>query len=220
MSFSTASFDSSTTWKLMKQVEQKVQEVGGVIFGGYPRDKIIHDHFAKLFYATEGVDDSKYSDVTYLPELALRTYLPTDIDIYMRTEVVEGFKKKLFDAHLQVVEMPGRGVYRFPGLNHTKMVVSFAMNPALACIPFLKRFSVRLDVITPINGIVQYIDPPFGHLDFECNGVLLTEKNEYRLCSEINHTRMCPLDKQAKLHKVIKDITEKTAIMVTKTISQ
>ena len=209
----TVDFDMSTTWKMMKDIEREALKAGGTIFGGYPRDKFIHDHYAKLFYETDNVDDSKYADVTYLPELALRTHLPTDIDVFMKHEMLEGFKKKLQDKHLDVVEAPGRGVYNFPGLKHTKLVVTFAMHPALASIPFLKKFTVRMDIVSPTEAVDMDMDPPFGHLDFECNGILLTGNNEYRLCAELAPFDMCPMDKLKTLTRIMKDITEMKAVM-------
>lgn len=76
-------------WKLKKEVGEIVLTAGGTIFGGYIRDSIIHDHYAKLYYekcdedkVSEDDIDDKYTDPTFYPEYSDRTVVPEDIDCF------------------------------------------------------------------------------------------------------------------------------------------
>lgn len=70
-------------WAFMRQLEAIVLDAGGYAFGGYPRDRIIHDFYAEAFYAA-GEDASRYDCATAHPESwPWRTLLPSDIDAYL-----------------------------------------------------------------------------------------------------------------------------------------
>lgn len=208
---------NATEWKMFQQIERVILKVGGVIFGGYPRDKIKHDHFAKLFYTTPAVDVTKYSDLTYLPEYSGRTKLPTDIDVFCTTDKVDILKKELAAIQLRVVnERSGRGAYWFSdGLKHTEMIVIPDINCAIAStIPFLAHLIVKLDVITAEKNM----SPPFGKLDFQCNSILLHGNGCYSLSPDVAPFTMCPLDKIEKLQKIISDIVIDRAVLYKKPV--
>ena len=37
-------------WKLMRMIVELIQKQGGIVFGGYNRDAIIHDYNARKYY--------------------------------------------------------------------------------------------------------------------------------------------------------------------------
>lgn len=76
-------------YKLKKHIATLVVENEGIVFGGYVRDSIIHDHYAKLYYkhaAEVPIGLSLYNITTYHPETALRCLTPTDVDCFFESE--------------------------------------------------------------------------------------------------------------------------------------
>lgn len=65
-------------YTLMKEIASELVAQGGIIFGGYVRDMMIHDHYTALFYEKyEGTRDAmKYSDLTFDPETTARLLVP------------------------------------------------------------------------------------------------------------------------------------------------
>ena len=208
-------------WKLMKVIEHCVQSAGGVIFGGYPRDKIIHDHYAEEFYKKTVVLDGrcKYTDASFIPETKLRMLIPNDIDCYMHSSKVPLFQKALKDNMLYYNDL---GIEKsqkyFPSISqefkHNKYYVTFMMHPALHSVVPIKKYEVSVDVISSDN---DKFEPPFGEMDFECNSIILTADNEYKLSNSVcqNYT---PIAKLEKLNTIVKDILQqKTNIIYAKT---
>lgn len=74
-------------YKLKKQIADLVVQNDGVVFGGYVRDCIIHDHYAHIYYS-EAADSNvirNYNVLSYHPESALRTTIPNDIDCFFES---------------------------------------------------------------------------------------------------------------------------------------
>lgn len=209
-----------TSYKMFQQVEKVILKEGGVIFGGYPRDKIQHDHFAQLFYKTPDVDVTRYSDPSYLPEYEGRLKLPTDIDVYFSTSYqINAFKNALCSIQMRVVcEMPGKGIYMLPkGMSHTIMIVKNNINAVIAdTVPSLANLHVKIDVITSETKMC----PPFGMLDFQCNGILLHGNSEYTLSPIVAPFSMCPLVKINKLQQIVSDIVIGKAILHDKSVQK
>lgn len=173
-------------WKLMKAIVSLIQEQEGIVFGGFVRDSIIHDFYATEFYSTPQVDTTRYSDPTYLPESFDRTSLPSDIDCYMLTTKLDMFKEKLKDKRLYISDAFTRDariyipvVSENNNLLHTTLKISFAIHKILFDFVKPKAFEIKIDII---HG-TEAIEPPIGTIDFECNSVILTATNEYKLAA-------------------------------------
>lgn len=204
--------DSNTTWKMMKMLAEIIQSINGEIFGGFPRDIILHNHFAQLFYKEPNVDLSKYSDTSYLPDLKHRNHLPRDIDMYITTEMFEIFLKKLDENRFDFKVIDGKG-YNLPdGVKHKKMTVTFAVNPILSRMQNISRFYVNIDIIYFMFSGMN-VPHPFGNIDFECNGLILSN-NEFKLSPNILSTVKCPLTRYTKLTSIIDDIINHRAVML------
>lgn len=209
-------------WKLMKKIVECIQYIDGIIFGGYVRDKIIHDHFATEFYSNILAIRSKYNDKSYYKETSLRTILPVDIDCYINTSNFNELIKQLKDIQLRVID-EGENEARIYfadapiSVKHNKLKVNFAINSALNGIIDKKMCVVSVDVIHGDNSIVM--DLPFGTLDFECNGIYLTSDNTYKL-SNLLGKYLNPMEKIVKLNDIIKNIINKQTIIIYPNVNQ
>lgn len=97
---------AAAEYKAKKQVAEIVLENGGIVFGGFVRDSVLHDHFATKFYDSPDVNAFKYNNNEYLPEYSLRTVIPVDIDCFFDNP--EDFTK--FLASLKEAKFITRGV--------------------------------------------------------------------------------------------------------------
>lgn len=197
----------ATRWKLMKSIVDSIQEAEGTVFGGYVRDSIIHDHYASEFYA-KATDKSRYSDETYMPESSMRTYTPRDIDCFMLSSKLDIFKDSLKEKKLevQVLNVIGTNMY-FGSISrdivHAKIKVSFSMNHLLKAAIDTKGFEVYVDVLhSKLDG-----EPPFKHLDFDCNAIVLTQQNEYKLSGLVIIDN--PFKRLAKMNSIVESIKKK-----------
>jgi hypothetical protein len=221
--------DNCITWKLMSQVENCLREAGGTIFGGKPRDSHIHNVNAGKFYDKISEMDhdefmsnrQKYSDPEFLPEFIGRLHLPSDIDAFMKTSQIDDFKKLIEKNMLRFKEKSTANASIYfeelepsTRLKHTKFEVCFAMNPIMRY-KFEKvydDYKIKVDVIHADD--VTGIEPPFGKLDMECNGILVTSENEYKLCKNLAQDYPQPGQKLKKLNSVLDDILEKKTTLV------
>jgi hypothetical protein len=81
---------AKNAWKMMSVLKKLILEQNGMIFGGFVRDSIIHDHFAQLYYKhclsndiEYDVKHSQYSNPLFVPTTADRLIVPSDIDCFM-----------------------------------------------------------------------------------------------------------------------------------------
>jgi len=106
-------------YKLKKEIAKIILHEGGHIFGGYVRDKLLHDSHAQKFYKKHGGESaSLYSDKTCSPEFSGRFVCPTDIDCYMKKTCLDKVIQNLKDAKMNVKEHFDRDpVSYLPNLN-------------------------------------------------------------------------------------------------------
>ena len=208
-------------WKLIQQIQACIQSVNGVIFGGAVRDKIIHDHYATEFYNIKDVDRKKYNDITYQPESALRVILPNDIDCFMKTSQIPLFIEKLKDKLLAAddhgttearIYFPEIDVADINALKHSKFRIKFAINPILKSEIKIDAYYVMLDIIHTENSI-ENIEPPFGSIDFECNSIILTSDDTYKL-SNVLTKNFTPKKKIEKMNQIMTNILRKETTIV------
>lgn len=152
----------------MKVIASELIDNDGVIFGGYVRDTVIHDHYASLFFEKH---HDKYDDPTFDPETKHRLLVPKDIDVFCQTgkrgiiEVLEKLKKPDRDVTYRYVTP----VYFSEGeIKHLKVTIRF---------PFIfslihKQVSIDLDVLHSKSKV----EPPFGKCDMYCNAFLMDKR--------------------------------------------
>lgn len=179
-----------------------------MIFGGWCRDKILHDHAAIKFYKSD-LDHEKYNDPTYDPVTSDRLLIARDIDIFVRgnEDTINRLLSNLTQGGLIVKQkIMGNTYLNFAhNIQHYKYTFSTHHSDFF---PF-PVVNIDLDILL----IDKEINPPFGTCDLECNA-LLYDKNGFHLSrftgtvlddlSEINH-------KLAEM-RIVKDLLEhKTA---------
>ena len=193
----------------MTSIQQLIQQLNGVIFGGYVRDKIIHDFYALQYYTkcsaeykNEKYNYNKYNDPNFLPETKDRMIIPYDIDCYMKPHQIEHFKNLLRNSLLEFIEEKSENY------EHTKLYISFKLNPIIESnIEILKKIVIKVDII----HTQLLINKP---LDFECNSLILTPDNEYKLCKFLLISCKDPMTKIDKFNEIYNNIlARKTKIL-------
>lgn len=194
-------------WKLMLLIQKCIQKCNGQIFGGTPRDRIIHDHYATLFYKDVRLERHMYANPTFHEQTKLRLTVPSDIDCYMQTSNISSFKKTLLTELLYFEELSTQDANIYfkdcpLDLKITKMKVTFSGNPLIRL--KMSYFDVHIDIIHSENNY----EPPFGKVDFECNAIILTSDNGYKL-SNTFAPFLGPKEKLDKMNNIICDIVKK-----------
>lgn len=207
-------------WKFMKKVEKLIQDANGIIFGGYVRDKIIHDYYATEFYNNNNNSNSKYNDPEYDPETKLRLVLPNDIDCFLQTDKLLVFRSYLEENMINVsIVHPSKNAKLYikdidEDIMHTKWKLNIAINPLLNSLMNTRTYDILIDIM---HASDIKSEPPFGIIDFEANGLILTEHNEFKL-SKIIGENLTPKDKLKELNRIVDDIIKmKTCIVYVNT---
>lgn len=209
-------------WKMMMEIKRSIQNVGGFIFGGMVRDQIIHDHHATCFYDSivgkNFIDiDGIYSDPNYLPEHSDRCIVPEDIDCFMTTTQL----KKLYETELKTKNYSVRikkdqqaNLYflkeNVTELQHTKLEIKFCVNKILESELSTSKYRVNVDVIHTDNPAIDMYERLSANFDFECNSLILTPGENYRLCASMNNY-ISAAEKSRKIVDIIEDIKMKKA---------
>lgn len=219
--------------KVQYNFHLKVAEVvlnHGIIFGGYVRDTIIHNHHAERFYerfAHEENFQKLYNDPEFDKQTVDRLLIPSDIDCYMSTtslnNMVEKLKchstfkvKKRKDiTHSMHLYITGSNIPS--GLILTKLEIGMSHNPLYhEHIPLeILTMKVKIDVLHA--GDISNKEPPFGNMDFECNCLIMDQKYNIRLSSpysKFNYIANLPVSKHRKLHEAIENTIQRKAIPV------
>jgi hypothetical protein len=170
----------SKKWQLFKIVESHILQSNGYIFGGYPRDKIIHDHYAKQFYENNGTSN-KYEDATFHHESYKgRITLPKDFDIVMASGDIENLIKCMKDNGLFVSRIDDAIGYKKikNGFSFSKLKISpYIHRIILETMNTLPTF-VQVDIIHK-NDFAWPKDCDFGTFDFRCNSLVITPSGVY-----------------------------------------
>lgn len=207
---------SRSLYVMYRDVQELIQKHNGLIFGGYPRDMILHDINAAKFYVEYSTED--YQDPACAPELADRFLVPKDIDCFMSTETMEKFMVSLNDHYTIVSQTENVQLLRYmdstldASLRLKKVRVEAKISPPglRALLPhYLRNVSISIDIVNGAN--TSKLDPPYGLVDFYCNGIILTPDNEYRLSKHM-YNITCALTKRKLLDKVIEDISARKAV--------
>lgn len=152
----------------MVKISELLIEQGAVIFGGFIRDKLIHDHYASIFYERNR-DDDQYDDSSYDHETKHRLLVPKDIDVFIRgteeqvKEIYSFIRTKGFNV---VIKRYGKIYGAFDNINQQKIVIS---NESVLGLPVMK---IDVDVLFSSDCEVK---PPFKRLDLWCNSLLMSK---------------------------------------------
>lgn len=211
-------------WKMMKEIVGCLQEIGAEVFGGFCRDKILHDHYADTYYSQcsselegEACFDSmtRYTDPAFHPDTYEgRCTLPEDIDCFMLTNKIERFVKLLSSKLFSVKKVFDNALANSylgcaKDVRHTRLCISFAVNPMLQEAYKLSKHNVIVDIVHSSNKK----ELPLGGIDFECNAIILTANDDYMISNKLLPSFMNgPKYKLDKLVNIIEDIKNKRAV--------
>jgi hypothetical protein len=205
-------------------IREFTSRCNGIIFGGFVRDMIIHDHFAQAYYEYADRKEElldQYSNKDHHPESwPMRTHQPEDIDIALTTENYNEFKKLLetngykFKVKHNDLTHP----YRVHLANHDMKIdtltVSVKVHHLLASYTNITQTmpSIKIDVI-----FKDSFDPvkdrfPIGKVDFECNALVI--KNGSIDLQGLNNYQKDPFNKLRKINDIVDDIIKFRAIPI------
>jgi hypothetical protein len=205
------------TYKLLNELGTHILASKGIIFGGYVRDTILHDHGAHEFYKVHPkATKQQYNDPSFHTETNDRLLIPNDIDVCFETyDAMNGWiadLKKRYGSLLMCRKSESTTGY-MQGKRQFKIVCKFVVNTTT-----VKKFlpvPVSIDV-TPIefreidvDVVISETMPTFGKLDYECNGLVM-KGDQLMLSCDIDTLRP-----QKNLLRIIDDIKDKVAYEVT-----
>jgi hypothetical protein len=183
-------------WKFLQSIQEVATKSSGYVFGGFPRDALLHEHFAKEYYKAEKeavelwnfedpFESWNYEDPTTHPaSYPGRINLPTDIDVMMDTESLEGFLTALDFAQFSVLKTSTTPValtrYKCadmgvadPSLLLTSIRVSVKGHPLLLQYMGANLPSVKVDIVHK-EGFLINTDFKFELVDFACNSLYIS----------------------------------------------
>ena len=198
---------------LMKQIIESAGASGGDVFGGAPRDLMIHDAAAKVFIG-EGMS---YNDPTVNPENTDRFHLPNDIDVFfLDPGNVEKFFAELAKRHLYSREQKKGPTYVMDGapesIKHTKLHVAFHV-PSVIRSLLDEGMYVSVDVLTREELSDAAVIPPFGGiLDFVANGLMFSPNVALMPC--LCRQRMSALEKFDRIAEIQQDVLQRKTQLI------
>ena len=236
-------------WRFFTKVVQCLLDNEGLIFGGAVRDIYTRDYNAREFYGKVGYVRASefYIDEDYYTEYKDRKIIPKDLDVSIHHTNLASFFKILKKHNIQVRTRFTRDAKTYlPNIKvaeneitHWRLELRPNMfvkldKPSFVSDLLNKEFEtlmdkmnqVKIDVGTVIvdllvNQTDKEMDPPFGDLDFECNGLILS-KDGIRLsrCLHERHKgRIFPLELDDKLAKIKQDILHKRAVPISQKLT-
>ena len=177
---------NAKTWKFMCVVRDMILENDGMIFGGFVRDSIRHDHFATQFYEGCAAGNVLYNNPHFMPEAIDRMRVPKDIDCRMTETMYENllhtFERKKISFNLLFIRDPHSYMTNIDindsTLKHLRLRVTINMTRvkrALNELPIgfheIKSPIIMMDILTTRSGFDQpFVSKP----DFECNALYMT----------------------------------------------
>lgn len=234
-------------WKCFTQVVDCILENDGKIFGGAVRDMISRDMAARAFYDEHG-NMADYSDKDLHPESKDRLSIPKDIDACISSKNLGTLMEMLNKKHYHVstlykhdakTYLPTITSVEVGDVIHHRLKITpktnikFQMPAAMRQI-MIHRCPDLFQTMEQISKEVHYIsvdlmvemkeisvDPPYGGLDFECNG-LIQDKHGIRLADILrkhympnaytNQRRYDPMGTQRYIASIQQSIRDKVAV--------
>jgi hypothetical protein len=223
------------TWIMMSVLRDKILKHDGMIFGGYVRDMILHDHNAMKFYKETQNDygaHKMYSDTSYHPETAERTLIPNDIDCMFDITAFAAFKNELKNSRFtwKTVRVINPTQYfsevtydTTSSIQMHRLILKHDSSHLLKECKLLAGDMTTLRTLIQSHIILQpkiYMDilvtstpfetPFISKLNFECNALYLT-KHGLHVAPEICVNN--PLHQQLKIQEIIQDIIAHKAVL-------
>ncbi len=233
-------------WLNYKHIGQIIiNKCDGIIFGGYVRDSILHDHYASEFYKNHTGFCSeelniKYVDIDYNIETINRLLLPTDIDVYLPNnnfkQLVIELLNNNYTIHKKIIRKGSQYfnnidiniadklthiiLYIKPSLSKVYEILSQIILNTDEIKSILKKmkkelFIIKLDVFI---SDIKLNDPFFGEIDFECNSLYLT-KHGISISNKLTKS-LTFLETNNKLQEIINNIIKKKAIWINPNIKR
>ncbi len=229
----------TNAWRLMKLLKQSILDNNGLVFGGFVRDFIIHDHFSARYYkknadldVSEQEAKERYNDINYLPETIGRLVIPYDIDCVMTETDFNVFVNGLQHHRLRCTSVFARkssayinGFERLldDTLKHRRILISLDIHYVLKELDNLPIYFDRQPIenelynVLPMPIIIDVITSKNAHnepfmtdLDFECNGLYMSKYGLSIASSLVKNSN--EYSKFVKMNDVIKDIVNKEAV--------
>jgi hypothetical protein len=203
---------------MMTRIAQAALDTEGAIFGGYVRDKIIHDNGARKFYR-QNPDATKeqYNDREFHPESVDRLLMPEDIDVlFEKPGMLDTFVKVVLRRYPILKVRTKRRPFPYVeegGQRVTMYKLVFSAKPLKDFIKTSCPFPVVLDGVndTPtlsVNVDVVVTDQAVhAGLDYECNGLIMRRDS-------ITASHGLPGDQASNLVRIISDIEQRIAVEV------
>jgi len=184
--------------RFINLIKRMVLNNGGIIYGGLVRDEIIGNHYREKFIK-KNLDFDKYYDMTYDIETNKRLILPSDIDVFFKTnanvdEFFKNVKNVLIEPYFGQMKIKTNTrtqnmfnyISSFLKLKHNKVQISIVIGKTLtSCGTTLKLLmdilTVNTELIVNDRSSEMYmsdIEPPFYNIDFLCNSFILEYSNK------------------------------------------
>lgn len=160
---------NKSQYLLQERIATFFLDHGGIIFGGYVRDKILHDRHAETFYGTwkDSEDISKYTDVNFHPSTIYRLLLANDIDVFIRKDgayidsLYEELRKDGFSVLRTIIK--SQYFFEIPIIHH-----KLEIKPSIA---FGLPIKLKVDLLFTTMDCY----PPFGQGDLMCNAFVMDQ---------------------------------------------
>lgn len=224
--------DGRQKFLMFKEIAEIALKESGTIFGGYVRDFLKHDYAAERFYR-ENHTREEYENKEVSPETLDRLLIPSDIDVHFKThQQYRCFRSALKGSFYHSVVTKIKNVYTSgPSVHHIRMSVNMGVS-ASHITRELRRSRVAREILLPeiekclasmstptdfvsVDILISSVKtPPFDDsLDFECNGLVMTDDGGVGLCEELkkglNAFGIC-----RRLAGIMSDIRENKAVLV------
>ncbi len=232
-------------WSMMQRIKDILLLNNIYIFGGFIRDSIIRNHNEQEYYkscktlnVSKEVIDKKYYDMDYLPEYADRMLVPKDIDCFIQKiepyDLMREFRKNnlncevLFDRQI-ATSFPYQNMQcedeDFKKIMHSRLnIENIEIDLMYFDIekykPYCLRYYMDDSDDTNNDNTKTYVDMYLiftSNIDYECNNLILTPENEYKLSCEL-YKKMYEYQLEIPEHSLVSKNTTKSNNYILKVI--
>jgi hypothetical protein len=227
-------------WKMMNIIKDAIIQNNGFVFGGFVRDSIIHDHFARLYYDNMKIHVNNdydtyrdgYSDPEWMIDTIDRLIVPNDIDCFLYEKDYNVFINTLHTQRLTCKPIFNRNAseyikgfekHRDDSLRHRRLKIMPDLTyvyEELRKLPFKFELNALMDELKElaplpiqvdiITSKQQYDEPFMTDLDFECNSLYISKHGLSTAFELVEGPGEYAKFKQ--LTKVIDDIIKRVAV--------
>lgn len=229
-------------FKMMNIIKDAIIKNNGLIFGGFVRDSIIHDHFAHLYYEQlrknnetdndSNIDIDRFYDPAWMKDTKDRLVVPNDIDCFMTEKDYNVFINSLHNHRLMCNIVFNRDACAYiigfdrnkdDTLRHRRLHI---MANLTCVIDELQKLPFQFDIKTFWDAL-KGVEPTPIHVD------IITSKKQYDSpfmtdldfeCNGLYISKYgisiaeelvketCELAKFRKISKIVDDIIHRVAI--------